>query len=199
MIEEFCEKYKIDNYTLNSDGSIDIDGEVNVFNKLKEKELPIEINKVTGTFDASFTNLTTLKGCPKEVGRSFFVVNCDLNTSEYLPEYVEHVLDLSHNQLTEISLTGVKKIGRLLNLSGNKITELYGITGMKEDLAIGLNETPVGSLYKFETIHEVNIFNMLKIINGNQLDLRRLRYFFTLVEEKDPFKIEDIDSFYKIN
>ena len=30
MIEEICEKYNIRNYTINEDGSIDVDGYVNL-------------------------------------------------------------------------------------------------------------------------------------------------------------------------
>ena len=46
------EKYKIENYTINEDGSIDVNGDVH-FYEYGLTELPINFNKVTGTFDCS--------------------------------------------------------------------------------------------------------------------------------------------------
>ena len=64
MISLICEKYNIENYTINPDGSIDVAGDVNLDN-MKLTELPLTFNKVTGSFDCVNNNLTSLKGCPK--------------------------------------------------------------------------------------------------------------------------------------
>jgi hypothetical protein len=62
-------------YTVNIDQSIDVQSDV----KFPEfasflTELPLKFNKVSGDFDCSaLQNLTTLKGCPSEVGGTF---NC---------------------------------------------------------------------------------------------------------------------------
>ena len=74
-IEEICKKYKIIDYTIMDDGSIDVDGYVDLYgNGLTE--LPLTFNKVTGTFNCGDNKLTTLKGSPKSVGGIF---NCDDN------------------------------------------------------------------------------------------------------------------------
>ena len=52
-IDEICKKYRIENYTINSDGSIDVDEDVNLHNLGLEK-LPLKFNKVNGFFTCSF-------------------------------------------------------------------------------------------------------------------------------------------------
>jgi hypothetical protein len=47
---EFCKKY-LKNYTINPDGTIDVDGDVNLQNKLGNmKKLPVKFGKVSGFF-----------------------------------------------------------------------------------------------------------------------------------------------------
>ena len=74
-IEAWCEEMGIENYTINSQGEIDVDGNVWLINK-DFKELPYKFSRVTGYFDVdSNKNLISLKNCPDFVGGSF---NCSL-------------------------------------------------------------------------------------------------------------------------
>ena len=52
MISLICKKYGIENYTINSDGSIDVNGNVDLYDE-SLTELPLTFNKVTGYFDCS--------------------------------------------------------------------------------------------------------------------------------------------------
>ena len=105
-IDLICRKYNITNYTINSDGSIDVNGSVNLSMKNLTK-LPIKFNKVIGSFYCSYNNqltsleygpikvggdfhchdnkLTSLKGSPKEVGKDFSCYNNQLTSLEYGP------------------------------------------------------------------------------------------------------------------
>jgi hypothetical protein len=68
---EFCEKY-LENYTINPDNTIDVNGDVNLNDRLGDMEkLPVKFKKVSGYFDCSWNNLTTLEYCPKFVGEHF--------------------------------------------------------------------------------------------------------------------------------
>ncbi len=69
-IDNICKKYGIENYTINTDGSIDVDENVNLHNIGLEK-LPIKFNKVNGYFDCSENELTSLGGSPVEVNGEF--------------------------------------------------------------------------------------------------------------------------------
>ena len=46
-VESICSKYGISNYTINTDGSIDVDGDVNIDDK-KLIKLPLKFGNVTG-------------------------------------------------------------------------------------------------------------------------------------------------------
>ena len=98
-IHEICKQYEIENYTINGDGSIDVNGEVNLcFNDLTE--LPLIFNKITGDFDCGNNRLTSLKGSPRWVGGYF---NCSLNnltSLEFSPDYVGSGFFCGGNDLT---------------------------------------------------------------------------------------------------
>jgi hypothetical protein len=48
-IHKICKEYKIKNYTINDDLSIDVDGDVDLSNKSLIK-IPIKFRKVSGNF-----------------------------------------------------------------------------------------------------------------------------------------------------
>ena len=66
-IHDICKKYKIKNYTINLDGSIDVEGNVNLSNRELDK-LPLKFNRVSRIFSCSRNFLTTLENSPIEVG-----------------------------------------------------------------------------------------------------------------------------------
>ena len=123
-IDEICRKYDITNYTINPDGSIDVNGDVHI--NFDITEFPLRFNKVYGNFDCGYNNLTTLKGCPKWVGGYFSCTYNKLRDLEYSPDYVGGYFNCSKNELT--SLNGsTKKIKKAYDCSYNRLTSLkYG-------------------------------------------------------------------------
>jgi hypothetical protein len=83
-IESICKKYNIENWTLNEDGSIDVDGDVNIYYKGLNK-LPLRFRNVSGYFNCSNNNLTSLEGSPKSIGSGFFCYNNNLISLEGVP------------------------------------------------------------------------------------------------------------------
>jgi hypothetical protein len=86
-IDAICRKYKIRNYTINSEGSISVEGEVDLEDKGLTK-LPIKFKEVSGTFWCDNNDLTSLKGCPERVGGGFGCWNNKLTSLEGCPKYV---------------------------------------------------------------------------------------------------------------
>ena len=88
-IEAWCEEMGIKNYTINSQGEIDVDGSVDLM-KRDLKELPYKFGKVNGGFSLNGNpNLTSLKNCPKEVGGYFSCSSCKkLDSLKGCPKYV---------------------------------------------------------------------------------------------------------------
>ena len=100
MISLICKQYKITNYTVNDDGSIDVVGDVDLsFNDLTE--LPLVFNKVSGYFDCCHNRLTSLKGCPRWIGDWFDFGHNRLTSLEFGPDYVGGYFICSSNQLTD--------------------------------------------------------------------------------------------------
>ena len=124
MISLICEKYNIKNYTINPDGSIDVNGSVDLsFNDLTE--LPLRFNKVTGWFDCSYNRLTSLKGSPRWIGGSFYCYNNRLSSLEFSPDYVGGSFWCNNNQLTDNYCDTEIVGGFYTSLEQDKLTEYY--------------------------------------------------------------------------
>jgi hypothetical protein len=125
MIVILCEKHKITNYTINIDGTLNIDGDA-IFSVTEERisELPLKFSYVKGHFICCNNNLTTLKGfpdfvdgsvridsnkltslygCTKKVGGSFICSNNDLASLEHCPESVGLNFSCSDNKITSLN------------------------------------------------------------------------------------------------
>lgn len=115
------------NWKKNSDGSYDVNGDVNIFQIrqfIKGGRLTIKFNKVSGYFECPNSKLTSLEGCPKEVGGSFRCEYNKLTSLKGVPERIKKSFDCRRNQLT--SLEGApKEVGWDFNCSDNpgKFTE----------------------------------------------------------------------------
>ena len=89
-IEAWCEEMDIRNYTINSQGEIDVDRSVNLMCK-DFKELPYKFGRVNGYFDiCSNQNLISLKNCPNYVNELFGCDGCiNLDSLEGCPKEVD--------------------------------------------------------------------------------------------------------------
>ena len=184
-IDSICNKYGIKNYTINQDGTIDVDGHVNLgFNNLTK--LPLKFNIVSRHFDCSNNKLTSLEGCPKEVG-GFFDCRCNqLTTLEGCPKEVGGTFDCHNNQL--MSLKGSpKEIGNNFYCHYNQLTTLEGgptkIGGIVYCYSNPLPDVILNSKYLKNILLEGDDFYIWK--NG-KLDMSSFNYML------DVFKDEDI-------
>lgn len=117
-IREICEKYNIKNYTINQDGSIDVNGDVWLYN-MKLYKIPIKFNKVTGYFSCHSNFLTTLENCPNEIGKSFSCYSNRLTSLEGFPQKVGKYTHCCPNFYLE-SINGYTGDYKKLLLSNNK-------------------------------------------------------------------------------
>ena len=86
-IHSICKKYGIEDYTVNEDGSIDVEGDVDLRDKRLTK-LPLKFNHVSGGFYCYNNQLVTLEGSPQSVGSHFYCGNNQLTTLEGGPKSV---------------------------------------------------------------------------------------------------------------
>ena len=105
-IARICKKYGIKNWSINSEGLLDVDGDVILSYKHLTK-LPLYFGHVSGYFNCAGNKLTSLEGCPQSVGGKF---NCPYNKLTSLeggPQEVGGGFFCYDNQLT--SLQGAPK------------------------------------------------------------------------------------------
>ena len=125
MIDELCNHYGIKNYSINPDGSIDVDGSVDL-RRANLSKLPLTFNIVTKHFWCEDNFLTSLEGSPKEVGGSFYCnANC-LSTLKHSPQKVGRNFSCHYNQIS--SLDGCPAIiGNYFYCYSNNLNSLEGI------------------------------------------------------------------------
>ena len=123
-IEEICEQYRIRYYTINLDGSIDVDGHVDLISK-NLTELPLTFNKVTRGFNCADNQLTSLQGSPKTVGGDFCCNHNQLISLKGAPIEVGGNFYCSYNQLTDLDYSP-QKVNDQFWCDHNKLTRLKG-------------------------------------------------------------------------
>jgi hypothetical protein len=86
QIKAWLDSMGINNYTINPDLSVDVDGDVALVNK-GLKSIPIQFGAVNGNFDCNYNQLTSLQGGPREVGGNF---DCSYNKFTSEPD-ISHI------------------------------------------------------------------------------------------------------------
>ncbi|MDR0927755.1 MAG: hypothetical protein LBO69_08330 [Ignavibacteria bacterium] len=130
---------KTPTYTIDEDGLINVEGGVDILDLGLEK-ISLKFGKVTGDFDCRRNILTSLEGCPTEVGGDFICSGNQLTSLNGGPTKVSGKFDCSGNQLT--SLKGCPtEVGEDFDCSGNQLTSLKGCpTEVGEDFYCGGNK-----------------------------------------------------------
>lgn len=150
-INDICKRYKIDNYTINNDNTIDVDGDVYLQN-YNLKELPIKFKNVngsfychhnhlrhlhgspiivTGNFHCEENQLKSLVGCPNKVGKDFYCQFNWLSTLEGSPLSVGGNFFCADNKLE--SLKGIpESIGNYIDCQNNNIISFDGFPELWE-------------------------------------------------------------------
>ncbi len=122
LLNKELEKNRIKNYTINEDGSIDCNQDINFFCE-NLNEIPFKFNRINGNFEISNNKLKSLKNCAKYVEGYF---DCSVNkliSLEFGPEYVSKNYHCINNKLE--TLKGcVEEVYGDFNCNNNELTSL---------------------------------------------------------------------------
>lgn len=126
-IRHSCLEYQIKNYSINSDGSIDVDGNVDM--SLRNlSSLPLKFARVLGNFCINNNLLTTLYGAPIAVGGNFNCFSNRLTNLSDAPKWVGGDFFCYQNQLASLKGSPLEVVGNYY-ISGNEYLEnLEGCT-----------------------------------------------------------------------
>lgn len=139
-VEDICKKFDIWDYTINEDGSIDVDGDV-ILSDDKFSKFPLSFGKVSGGFSCISRGLESLEGAPKHVGENFQCLYNNLTSLEGGPKFVEGEYFCAGNKIT--SFKGFPDhVGDRLLCYNNPIHEIYRLNSCMEFVEF-LNEYDV--------------------------------------------------------
>jgi hypothetical protein len=174
-IHNICEKYYIRNYTINNDGSIDVDSDVDLVTE-KLTKLPLKFRNVTGYFDCFENRLTTLKGCPISVGDFFNCGSNKLASLEGCPKSVGDNFDCSDNNLTSLEGCPELLLGDF-DCQYNKITT-FEYLPFSIDGYFHCDINPIFEIWRlFGDYSKIELFNDYDIIQDDVVILDRLNIF----------------------
>ena len=184
-IENWLNQYHIRNYELIQNAKygyvVNVNNNVDLYNR-NLKSIDIKFNHVTGWFDCSENELTSLEGCPNIVNGDFYCSYNQLTSLKYCPRVIFGSLYCRKNKLislndcchtivdgnfnctiNDLTIKGLEKlplINKKIELFGNKqLGYLENITDFNE-LKNKLNE-----VFNLEKEKE----NLLKLINNENL------------------------------
>ena len=213
-IDSICEEYGIRNYTINEDGSIDVDGYVDLWGDLWGQgltKLPLKFRNVSGNFNCSDNQLTTLEGGPESVGGYFYCHNNQLTTLEGGPESVGGDFSCNSNQLFSLEggpesvggnfycnsnqLTtlegGPKRVGGYFNCSYNQLTNFHGFPE-DWDGEINFSKNPCHEILNLfpeeKRCQSIDFLNEFEVIRGNKIYLDGLEEVYHQLKVKIPEK-----------
>jgi hypothetical protein len=146
-IKAWLNKYEVKNYTINDNLTVDVSGNVNLFNKQLE-EIPFKFGIVNGTFDCSYNELTSLEFSPNKVVGYFDCNHNKLTSLEFCPQKVSGHFICSYNELTSLEFCP-KEVGVDFDCSYNQLNDLLYIPSeVKEKVYLEANK----SLGKYQEI-----------------------------------------------
>jgi len=108
-IDSICYAYNIKDYTINSDGKVDVYGDV-YLNGRDLKEIPLKFGYVSGDFYCSSNYLSSLRGSPERVGGDFDCRSNQLTSLEGGPKKVRGNFHCYNNEISSLQ-EGPEEVG----------------------------------------------------------------------------------------
>lgn len=152
-IHYICKEYNINNYTINSDGSIDVDGNVDL-TVFSLTELPLTFNYVSGYFLCSNNYLTSLKGSPRIISHNFSCTNNNITSLIDGPKRVEGFYYCNNNNLE--TLIGSPNTKERFECFGNNLKSIDGYKGELDLLFCHNKDILVSKFKRKEKIRLIN-------------------------------------------
>jgi hypothetical protein len=174
-IDSICKMYRITNYTINEDRTIDVDGDVFLDHK-GLTELPLKFGKVSGYFGCSNNQLTNLSGSPSEVGRGFYCNDNRLTSLEGMPQYTKRIINCRNNHLRDVK--GVPDGWRgKFRVIGNPVYEIFKLFPDER---------------RDEVIEHLNEYNVIR--DGKVVIMQAIERVFWELDLEVP-EIEEIEGY----
>ena len=171
----------IDNFFINPDGLVDVDGNVYLAYKNLNKYIPLKFQNVTGDFDVDDNRLISLEGSPNMVGGDFRCNDNLLNDLEGAPHTVGGDFWCENNDIR--SFEGLGNIKGDFYCRHNPVCEIWDIISHKSN--------------KWDN-EKMEFFNDCSIIhdNGESIAIERLNFFLEEIGLPTVEKVKGYKNIY---
>jgi hypothetical protein len=192
-VAEICEKYGITDWKLNSNGLVDVDGDIDLPKK-GLTELPLKFGEVTGCFDCSNNKLTSLEGAPYSVGGFFDCCDNKLTSLEFAPKSVGDSFWCSSNGFQVGNYNNIRSFEGLVHISGDFYCKGNPIFNIWEMINNKLTNFQGGHKWDSE---KIEFFNDCSIIqdDGESIAIDRFNFF---LEEMGLDMVESVEDYKSI-
>jgi hypothetical protein len=202
-IKDLCSEYEIRNYQIRDDGSIDVNGFVNLYKKLDNPKLPLNFSEVNGVFNCGGNKLTTLEGCPEKISNNFYCYANNLTSLEHSPKMIKGNFYCWENYYLT-TLEGLENTYIDGELSV-KNCNLYTLKGFPKKVgSFNCEDTPIEPIYDtfiqecdYDTMRKFNKFDVIYTDGLDWfIDYDNLGKFLRSVGKEDlMMSKEDFDKF----
>jgi hypothetical protein len=180
-LKYICSINRIDNYTINKDGSINVYEDVylnhNVFNGV----IPIKFNEVHGTFRCCNRDLITLMRSPKMIKGNLVCSGNNIKDLKYLSKDIGGYIDLYNNDIRDIYDLTIS--------NNNKVSLLYNPVHILVSRFINRDDN----------VNWILFFNDCDIIRDDIIIWDRLVFFYDYLNlEINKTWEREIEKYYKI-
>lgn len=139
-------------FTINSDGSVDVEGHYNFdYNNLTK--LPIKFGVVNGTLRLGRNHLTTLEGCPHLVTEEFSIVRNPIKSLAFSPKIVQGSFFAAETLITDLQ-GGPEFVGELSIEDNDHLTSLVGLP---KEIEKHINISRSRRIWDFGPIRDCNL------------------------------------------
>ena len=145
-IAKICKKYRIRNWSINSEGLVDVVGNVELFG-MDLTRLPLNFGHVSGHFHCKGNKLNSLKGSPQIVGGLFACSYNYLTSLDGSPKSVNGGFYCHYNKLTSLRFAPDEVGGKAVVLP-NPISDIPEKYLTREYLQFIVKEQPDWRLYQ---------------------------------------------------
>ncbi len=193
-IDKICRNYAITNCTVNSDGTVDVDDDVNLaYLAYEENKLPLTFGRVTDSFWCHNSNLTSLVGAPKFVGKTFQCSENELTSLEGGPQEVNNFY-CNHTNITSLKGSPLIVKNDFFAMWNTRLISFEGFPNIGGNF--NCNGCPIENIWKlFKDPTKIELFNEYDIIRGNDLILDRLNDFLITIGEEP---VESVNGYNNI-
>lgn len=110
-VEKLCKKYNLRFYTINDDLSVDVEDNVELSRKYLDY-IPLNFNYVKYTFFCDLNDLSSFKGCPKEIGGDLRITSNDIDNLDYFPRKIDGNIHIYFNPIYYVVRTFINEKNR---------------------------------------------------------------------------------------